>query len=109
MMCPDQPDRQSVQKHRLVFLVVGVLVEEEKVLLESRVPLEKEMMPLGSETLDEVERMVLSSGALAGSWYFWGPFSWSELGWAGGHRHPMFQHSWLLPICQSTVTKNKIS
>ena len=67
MMCPDQPDRQSVQKHQLVLLAAGVLVEEEKILLASRAPMEKEIMPLGSGILDKVERTVLSSGALAGS------------------------------------------
>ena len=45
---------------------------------------EKEMMLPRSVILDEVERMVLSFGASAGSWYFWDPFSWLELGWAGG-------------------------
>ena len=50
-----------------MLLAVGVLVEEEKVLLESGVPVEKEIMPRGSETLDEVERTALSSSALAGS------------------------------------------
>jgi len=48
------------------------------------------MLP-GSVTLDEGERMVLSSGALAGSWYFLDPFSWPELGWAGGHWHLTFE------------------
>jgi hypothetical protein len=108
MMCPDQPDRQSVQKHRLVLLAAGVLVEEEKVLLASRVLMEKEMMLLGSEILDEVERMGLSCGNSAGSWCFWDPFSWLELDWAGGHRHPMFEHSWFLLIYQSAATENKI-
>ena len=37
-----------------------------------------------SEVLDEMERMVLSFDALARSWCFSGPFSWLELGWAGG-------------------------
>ena len=59
--------------------------------------------------LDEEERMVLSSGALAGSWYFWDPFSWSELGWAGGHRHLTFEHFWSWSICQFAVTTTKIS
>ena len=80
MMCPDQPGRQSVQKHRLVFLVVEVLVEEEKLLLVSEFLVEKGMMLAGSGTLDKEERMVPSSGVLVGSWYFWDLFSWSELG-----------------------------
>jgi hypothetical protein len=67
MMCPDQPVRRSVQKHQLVLLAAGVLVEEEKLLLVSRFSKEKEMMLPGSGILDEVERMVLSSGASAGS------------------------------------------
>ena len=94
MMCPDQPDRQFVQKHRLVLLVVGLLVEEEKVHLVSGLSVEREMMLPESVTLDEVEKMVLLSGASAGSWCFWDPFSWLKLDWAGGHRHPMFEHSW---------------
>ena len=76
MMCPDQPDRQSIQKHWLVLLVAEVLVEEQKLLLVSEFPVEKGMTLPGSETLDEEEGMVLSSGALVGSWYFWGLFSW---------------------------------
>ena len=79
MMCPDQPDRQSVQKHWLVLLAVGVLVEEEKALLVSGLPVEREMMLPESVTLDEVEKMVLLFGASAGSWCFWDPFSWLEL------------------------------
>ena len=94
MMCPDQLGRQSVQKHRLVFLAVGVLVEEEKVLLVSGFPVGKEMMLPGSVILDEVERMVLSSGASARSWCFWDPFSWLRFDWARGHRHLMFERFW---------------
>jgi len=63
-----------------VLLLAEVLVEGEKLLLVSEFLVEKGMMLPGSETLDEEERMVLSSGALAGSWCFWDPFSWSELG-----------------------------
>jgi len=73
-------------------LAAGVLVEEEKVLLVSGFPVGKEMMLPGSGILDEVERMVLSSGASAGFWCFWDPFSWLDLDWAGGHRHLMFEH-----------------
>jgi hypothetical protein len=68
-----------------VLLVAEVLVEEEKVLRVSEFLVKKGMMLPGSVTLDEEERMVLSSGALTGSWYFLDPFSWSELGWARGH------------------------
>jgi hypothetical protein len=92
-----------------VLLVAGILVEEEKVLLVSRFPVEKEMMLLGSGTLDEVERMVLSSGALVGSWFFWNPFSLSELNRAGGHWYLMIGHSWSWPICQFAVITTKIS
>ena len=65
--------------HRLVFLVAGVPVEEEKVLLVSGAPIEEERMLFGSGILDEVERTVLSSDALARSWCFSDPFSWLEL------------------------------
>jgi hypothetical protein len=58
-----------------VLLVAEVLVEGEKVLLVSEFPVEKEMMLSGSVILNEVERMVLSSGASAWSRYFWDPFS----------------------------------
>jgi len=67
-----------------VLLVAEVLVDGEKLLLASEFPVENGMMLPGSETPDEEEKMVLSSSALAGSWYFWDPFSWSELGWTGG-------------------------
>jgi len=92
-----------------MFLVAGVLVEEEKVLLVSGFPVEKEIMLLGSGTLDVVERMVLSSGALVGSWCFWDPFSWLELDRAGGHRHLMIGNSWSWPICQFAIIMTKIS
>jgi len=90
-----------------VLLAVGVLVEEEKVLLASGVLVEKEMMLLGSGILDEVERMVLSCGASVGSWCFWDPFSLLELDWAGGHWHPMFEHSWFLPFFSLLLQKIK--
>jgi hypothetical protein len=109
MMCPDQLDRQSVQKHQPLLLVARVLVEEEKVLLVSGVSVEKEMMLPGSGALDEVEKMVLFCGASVGSWCFWDPFSWLELDWAGGHRHLMFGHSWSCPICHFAVITTKIS
>ena len=109
MMCPDQPDRQSVQIHRLVLLAAGVLIEGEKVLLVSRAPIEKERMLFRSGILDEVERMLLSSNALAGSWCFSDPFPWLELDWAGGHRHLMFERSWSLLICRSAIATTEIS
>jgi len=92
-----------------MLLVAGVPIEGEKVLLVSGAPIEKEMMLCGSGILDEVKRTVLSSGALAGSWCSLDLFSWLELDWAGGHRHPMFEHSWFLLICQSAITESKIS
>ena len=82
MMCSDQPDRQSVQTHRLVLLMAEVLFEGETVLVVSGLLVEKVMTPHGSAMLDEEEEMVLSSGVLAVTWCFWGLFSW--LGWAGG-------------------------
>jgi len=58
-----------------VLLAARVLVGEKKMFLVSGFLVEKEMMLPGSVILDEVERMVLSSGASAGSWCFWDPFS----------------------------------
>ena len=106
MACPDQPDRQPVQRHRLALLAARVLVREEKVLLVSRLLVKKGLIPHGSATLDEEEKMVLSSGALVATWCSWGLFSW--LGWAGGHRH-LFGRFWSSPICQFAVTTTKIS
>ena len=80
-----------------------------KVLLVSGDPIEKERMLFGSGIPDEVEKMVLSSNASAGSWCFSDPFSWLELDWARGHRHLMFERSWSLMICQSAVATTKIS
>jgi len=62
-----------------VLLAAGVLIEGEKVLLVFGAPIEKEGMLFGSGILDEVERMVLSCDALAGSWCFSDPFFWLEL------------------------------
>jgi len=62
-----------------LLLVARVLVEEEKVLLVSGLPVDREMMLPESVTLDEVEKMVLFSGALATSWCFWDPFSLLKL------------------------------
>ena len=69
MWCPDRLGRSSVRIHRLDLLV------EEKELLVAGAPIEEEKVLLGSEILDVVERMVLSSVALAGSWYSLGLFS----------------------------------
>ena len=104
-MYPDQLDRQPVQRHWLVLLVGGH-VEEEKVLLVSGLLVKKGMIPHGSATLDEEEKMVLSSGALVATWCSWGLFSW--LGWAGGHRH-LFGQFCSSPISQFVVASTKIS
>ena len=56
-------------------------------------------MLLGSEVLDEAGEMVLFSVALAGSLCFLGLSSSVELDWTGGHRHPMIEHFWSLPMC----------
>jgi len=48
MTCPDQPDRQPIQRHRLVLLAAGVFVREEKVLLVSGLPVKKVMILHGS-------------------------------------------------------------
>jgi len=73
------------------------------------VPVEKEMILPGLGTLDEVDNLVLSSGASTQSWCFWDPFFWLELGCIEGHRHLMFEHFWSLPIYQSAVVTTKIS
>ena len=83
MMCLDQLDRQSIHTHRLVLLVAEVLIEGETILVVCGFLVKKVMTPHGSATLDEEEKMVLSSGTLVATWYSWGLFSW--LGWAGGH------------------------
>jgi len=57
-------------------LLAGVLVEEEKVLLVCGLPVKKGMIPHGSTTLDEEEKMVLFFGALVATWCSWGLFSW---------------------------------
>jgi len=62
-----------------VLLAVEVLIGEEEMFLVSGFPVEKEMILPRSVTLDEVERMVLSSGTSAAFWYFWALFSWLEL------------------------------
>ena len=108
MMCSDQPGRQSVQKHQLVLLVAEVLVEGGEDTCCVCVS--------GEEGDDATWIGDTERGGEDGAvfWRFgWvlvllGPFlllAW--LGW--GHRHPMFEHSWPLPICQSAATKNKIS
>ena len=95
MTYSDQPDRQPIQRHRLVLLA-RVLVEEDKVLLVFELLVKKEMIPHELATLDEEEKMVLSSGALVATWCSWGLFSW--LGWAGGHQH-LFGRFWSSLIC----------
>jgi len=82
---------------------------EEKELLAAGAPIEEEKVLLGSEILDEVEKMVLSSVVLPGSWCSLDLFFWVEPDWAGGHRHPMFESSWSLPMHKFAVTKYKIS
>jgi len=72
-----------------VLLLAKVLTGEEMVLVVSRFLVKRGTIPHESEKLDEEEKMVLSSGALAMIWYSWGLFSW--LGYAGGHRH-LFEH-----------------
>jgi len=67
-----------------VLPAARVPIEGEKVLLVSGAPMGKERKLFGSGILDEVEKMVLSSDASAGSWSFSDPFSWLELDWAGG-------------------------
>jgi len=64
MIHSNQLDRQSAQIHRLVLLVVEVLIEEGMVLAVSGLLLKRAMIPHESVTLDEEEKMVLSSGAL---------------------------------------------
>ena len=75
MTCPDQPDWQPVQRHRLVLLAAGILVEKEKELLVSGLLVKKGMMLHGSVMLDEEEEMVVSSSALVATWCFLGLFS----------------------------------
>jgi len=54
-----------------VLLVAEVLVEEEMVLAVSRFPVKRGTIPHESATLDEEEKMVLSSDALVVIWYSW--------------------------------------
>jgi len=68
-------DQQSAKVHWLVLLVAEVLVEEGMVLAASGFLVKKVMILHGSVTLAEKEEMVLSSGALATTWCFWGLFS----------------------------------
>jgi len=65
-----------------VLLVAEVLVEGEMLLFVSGLLVQKGMIPHGSMTLGEGEKMMLSSGALVVTWCSWAAFSW--LGWAGG-------------------------
>jgi len=75
MTCSDQLDWQSALVHRLVFLVAEVLFEGETVLAVSGFLVKKGIIPHGSATLDEEEKMVLSSSASVATWYSWGLFS----------------------------------
>ena len=74
MIHSDRLDRQSAQAYRLVLLVAGVLVEEEMVLVVFRLLVKKGMIPHESVTLDDEEKMVLSSGTLVATWCSWGLF-----------------------------------
>jgi hypothetical protein len=58
-----------------VLLVAEVLVEEGMVLSVSGFLVKRGMIPHESVTLDEEEKMVLSSGALVATWCSWGLFS----------------------------------
>ena len=78
MMCPNRQAEWSDQTHQLDPPAKG------KALLASKALVEEERLIPRSEVLDEMDRMVLSSDALAGSWCFSDPFSWPELDWAGG-------------------------
>ena len=60
----NQLDRQSTQVHRLELLMAEVLIEEGTVLAVSRFLVKRDMIPHESVTLDEEEKVVLSSGAL---------------------------------------------
>ena len=52
-----------------------IYLDTSVVFFVSGAPMEEEMMLLGSGKLDEVEKMVRSSVALAGSWCSLGLFS----------------------------------
>jgi len=54
-----------------VLLVAEVLVEEEMVLAVSGFLVKRGTIPHESVTLDEEEKMVLSSDAFAVIWYSW--------------------------------------
>ena len=71
----DLPDRQSAQVRRLAFLEAEVLIEEGLVLAESGLLVKKGMIPHESATLDEEEKVLLSSDVLLVTWCFWGLFS----------------------------------
>ena len=57
----DPLDRQSAQAHWLVFLVAEVLIEEEMVLAVSGFLVKRGTIPHESVTLDEEEKVGLSS------------------------------------------------
>ena len=64
MIYSSQLDRQSAQTDRLVLLVAEVLVEEGTVLAVSGFLVKRGTIPHESATLDDEEKMLLSSGAL---------------------------------------------
>jgi len=66
----NQLDQQSAQVHRLELLVAEVLIEEGTVLAVSGFLVKKGRIPHESATLDEKEKVVLSSGALVVTWCF---------------------------------------
>jgi len=53
-----------------MFLVAEMLVEEGTILAVSRFLVKRRMILHESVTLDEEEKMVLSSGALVATWCF---------------------------------------
>ena len=59
-----------------MLLVTEVLVEEGTVLVVSGFLVKRGMIPHESATLEEEEKMVLSSGVLVATLCSWGLFSW---------------------------------
>jgi len=70
-------------------LLFGVLpvVEEEMVLIVSRLLEKREKIPPGS-VISEEGKVLLFSSASLGFWYSWSFFS--LVGWTGGHRQSYF-------------------
>jgi len=60
----DPLDQQSAHVHRLVLLVVEVLIEKGTALVVSDFLVKRGTIPHESASLDEEEKVVLSSGAL---------------------------------------------